>query len=528
MVLLRSILIYVLLLVFIPVFSQQEQKPPKLVVFLNFDELRTEHLLTFRKEFGKYGFSRFINDGKFFHKASYRNNSTFRGAKITNMLTGCYPNTHGIVGESWYAIHKDKEEHASRFVAAEETHPDSGQIIYPRLSSSTFIDELKLFNNGKSKIASISMSPEVLAYTGKSDKHITFWFDRKNGKMVSREENEPEWAVKFNNMKFADMYVDRQWGPLSDINKYQEYVNHQKKPRHFMYDMKNRSNDGLPYQNLIGSPLGNLLLRDFAASLLIGEELGKDDYTDIFTISLTCQPFVNRPFGVFDAEVEDIILRLNVQIETIIQLVKDNVGLENTLFVISSTPTISWLPERLFENDLSTGVFNGKKTSALLNLYLMAIYGQGKWVKGYHDKQFYFNHKLLEEQKVDVKEIQERSAQFLLEVSGIDKTISAHNIRTNEYTRGDFFNIQRNYFYGRSGDLFISLKPGWVEETNGHGEIKYQQNCSAPLIFFGWNLLPEQILESVKMIDVAPTISKLLQITEPNGCVGEPLKEVLE
>ncbi|GAF04688.1 alkaline phosphatase family protein [Saccharicrinis fermentans] len=510
--------------------NNQGSQVPRLVIFLNIDELRTEHLISLRDKFSHYGFNQLVNKGTFYHKGNYNTNSSFHGIKRANMHTGSYPNTHGIIGDSWYSTRTDTEEKSSRFITADEAvRPDSGHIQFATLHSTTITDELNLYYKGQSKVASISLSPLNMAYQGFSDKKLTFWFNRTTGKMTSADTIERPWVEKFNSMKFADTYTQRQWGPLRDLKKYQEYISKEtENPRHFMYEMKTKANKGLPYQKIIGSPYGNVLIRDFMASLIINEQMGKDAYPDILSINLSCKPFTQGPHEIFDAEIEDLLLRMDLQIESIIQLIKDNVGLERTLLVLSATPTTGWLPQTLKINKLNTGVFNGKKTAALLNLYLMAIYGQGKWVKGYHDKQFYFNHPLLEKESIDLNEIQKKSAKFLLEVSGISKTITAQHLRVNEYTTGIYHQLQQNYFYGRSGDLFISLKPGWIEEINGGQTIKYEHNCYAPLIFFGWNTKTEQIFESVNMIDVAPTISTLLQITEPNGCIGEPLKEVVQ
>ncbi len=508
------------------------KQPPRLVVFININELQTEHLLLLSNKFGKYGFNQLINKGVFYHRATYNTLTSFKGTKLVNMHTGCYPSTHGLIGKSWYAKHDEKEEHAYGFIANNDAMPDSGRIIYPSLDATTISDELNLFYKGKSKIAAVSLDQEDIAYQGYSDKKLSFWFNRTTGEMTSAENSIIlPWVKKYNSMQFSQMFVERQWGPLSDLKKYHEYIGDKPiQPRHFMYSMQNGSNNTLKYQKIIGSPYGNVLLRDFVAALIINEELGKDKYPDILSLTLSCKPFMDRNFELFDAEIEDMLIRLDDQIESLIQLVKDNVGIERTLFVFTSTPTIGWLPETMKKQKVNTGYFNGKKTSALLNLYLMAIYGQGKWVKGYHDKQFYFNHKLLEEYKIPLEEIQEKSAEFLLEVSGIDKTITSYHLRVNEYTTGEFNKFQQNYFYGRSGDLFISLKPGWTEEEI---DLRKQTTISressfVPLIFYGWQTNANQIFESVEMINVAPTISKILQITEPNGCIGEPLNEVLE
>ncbi len=530
------------LLIFIFIFSTyitalaqsiNNTSSPKLVLFINVDELHTEHLLALKNKFSQHGFNQLVNQGSFFHSADYESLTTYKGTRLLNMYSGAYPEVHGVISDLWFTPNSNDTKQAFEFMADKpEVRPDSGSVKLNEFLSSTIADELSLFYMGRSKIASIGLSPEDNAFFTHSDSIQNYWFDRTNGFMVSESEKAlPEWVNNFNKMDLSGMYASRQWGPLSDLKKYQEYlsVNKEIEPRHFMYDLKYKDNVATPYQKLVGSPYGNVLVRDFAAALILNEEFGKDEYPDLLSVSFTCKPFTNPNPELFDAELEDMLLRLDGQIESLIQLISDNVGLEHTLIVLSSTPTLQWSPETLNENNLSGGYFNGRKTSALLNLYLMAIYGQGKWIKGYHDKQFYLNHALIKKSGIALEEIQAKASGFLLEVSGIQNTISAHLLRTNNYTSGIYYQMQKSFYYGRSGDLFISLKPGWTEEvdTNSGNEMKGQR-FNIPLMFFGWQVPSIQIFRKIKMIQVAPTISAILGIPRPNGASGEPIHEIVK
>ncbi len=530
----KTTIIFLLLLLATRVFTQNinTTKVPKLVIFINIDELQTEHLLKFKNKFSKHGFNQIIDHGAFFHNSDYETNTTYIGTKLTNLYTGTYPSFHGIISDKWYTLNNASVNKAYSFQSDNyEYHPDSGYFKTAEILSSTIADELSIMTRGKSKIATVGINPENLAYFSHSDKSIEYWFDRTTGKMVtSSKDSTAEWVDKFNSLKFADMYLSRQWGPAFDLRDYNEFTTGgDKQMRHFLYDLRNNGNTRIPYSKIAGSPYENYLIRDFAASLVINENLGKDDYTDILSLNFTCKPFINDEIELFDAEVEDMLLRLDEQIESFIQVIKDNVGLEKTLFVFTSTPTINWGLQTLKDNNISTGYFNGNKISSLLNLYLMAIYGQGKWVKGYQNQQFYLNHELIKEKEIVFEEIQDKAARFLLEVSGVQNTITGLNLRTNNYTNGAYSLMQKSYYFGRSGDLFISLKPGWIEEVEENKKESFKSNrCTIPLIFFGWNINPVQVIDKVKMIDVAPTISTILEIPKPNGAVGNPIKTIIK
>ena len=79
----------------------------------------------------------------------------------------------------------------------------------------------------------------------------------------------------------------------------------------------------------------------------------------------------------------------------------------------------------------------------------------------------------------------------------------------------------------RSGDILIELNSlsyfeleGSDRATHGTG---YSHDTHVPLIFYGWGIPKQEINDPVYTIDIAPTISNLLNITEPSGCIGKPL-----
>jgi len=506
------------------------QNSPRLVVIINVDELHTEHLQILGKKFGRFGFNQLIDKGTYYNNAHYSCTSSYNGTRLVNLCTGTTPSTHGIISDWWYNAYSKDEQKAYEYNANKDLSDSATiSIKLAEVLASTFADQLFLINKNKSKVACVGFSAEDYAFFSHQRSAKRYWFNSKTGLFTSSDSTHiPNWVSTFNNMKFPALYSSKQWGPIADLKQYQEYITNGNHPeRNFLYDLS--SNTGAPYGKLAQSPYANVIIRDFAASLLLHENYGKDNFTDILSLSFTCKPFTSKNQELFDAEVEDMLLRLDEQIESLVNVVKDNIGLEQTLFVLTSTPTSHFQAETLLENNISTGVFDGKKTSALLNLYLMAIYGQGKWVKGYHDKQFYLNHELIKESKIDFNEILNKSSEFLLEVSGIMETVSAKDIRTQEYNHGFFSLVQKSYFYGRSGDLFISLKPGWLEKdlsSNSYSTIGTKFNI--PLIFFGWKTYGEQIFNPTPMENVASTICAILNIPPPNGNIGTPLNDVVK
>ena len=64
-----------------------------------------------------------------------------------------------------------------------------------------------------------------------------------------------------------------------------------------------------------------------------------------------------------------------------------------------------------------------------------------------------------------------------------------------------------------------------VGSTHGSG---YSYDTHVPLIFYGQGIKKGTSNEYYPIIDIAPTISSLLKIEQPNGTTGKTITEVLE
>ena len=88
------------------------------------------------------------------------------------------------------------------------------------------------------------------------------------------------------------------------------------------------------------------------------------------------------------------------------------------------------------------------------------------------------------------------------------------------------------YHPRRSGDLLVILEPGWYEFGKGsspvgttHGEWN-PYDAHIPLLFFGWKVKHGSTSREVHITDIAPTVTQMLHIQQPNACVGEPITEI--
>ena len=90
--------------------------------------------------------------------------------------------------------------------------------------------------------------------------------------------------------------------------------------------------------------------------------------------------------------------------------------------------------------------------------------------------------------------------------------------------------LSNSYYFRRSGDVQYFYKPQYTDYNNEgieHG-VWYPYDAHIPCLFYGWGIKPGKINRETYMTDIAPTISALLKIQMPNGCVGKVITEAIK
>ena len=224
-------------------------------------------------------------------------------------------------------------------------------------------------------------------------------------------------------------------------------------------------------------------------------------------------------------ELQDTYVRLDKALGEMMDAVESRVGKGRALFVVTSTG-YSDAPKStdLARYRIPTGTFDMTKAQMLLNMYLIAVYGQGQWVETTLNDEIYLNLKLMEQRNVNHSEALDRSASFLIQMAGVKDVYTSKRLSlgssTSEATR-----LRNGYNPHCSGDIIIQVNPGWVLlNSSTHEErVSRETYMGFPLFFLGTNIRSEKVETPVTIDRVAPTVTQALRIRAPNGCAQRPL-----
>jgi predicted AlkP superfamily pyrophosphatase or phosphodiesterase len=459
---------------------------------------------------------------------------------IATIATGCEPIYHGVVSDYWYQRLKRNSTFSVFNTKMKTVGTDND--IYPfaptNLLSTTFSDELKLFNNNKSKVIGISFKPESAVLSVGHLGNTAYWFDYATGRWITSSyycDLLPSWVRAFNDKKIPDIYINREWTPILSKNKYRDgeesrnsqevgfLLNSKSSRRSRHRDKEN------PYSILKSTPYGVTLTKDFAISAILDENLGKDEYTDYLSISFSSVAEISKVCGINSIELEDAYVRLDRDLGHLLKFLEENIGKHNFLVYLTSDHGASYSPDELKEKNIPAGTFNSDRAIMLLRTYMNAVYGHGKWVPAYHNKQIYLNHQLIEDSKLNLSDVQDVASKFILQFSGVANVITSTVMDKTYFDTGIFSYMQNSYNQKRSGDVFINLNPGWIEMGRdvSLANSAYKYDIHVPLIWYGWKIKRDKISRPIKIEDIAPTISNMLKIPTPNSSTGQVIDELI-
>lgn len=506
-----------------------QQQVPKLVVCITVDQLRGDYIDYFYNTFGERGFKRLMNEGMVYQNIRFEFSDIDQASAFATLFTGTNPTFHGIPGSNTYDFEKERE--VSILNDPEFLGNYTPQNYSPKaLISSTIGDELKIASQGRSDVFAIAPDAEAAILSAGHAANGAFWMDNYNGKWATTTyyKGIPWYIDRYNNgtEALSARLATMTWTPGLSLDRYNAFpyvVDEQ--PFKYTFNEKTAN----VYLNLKSSPFINKEINRLAKQFLEYAAFGTRTCPDMLALTYYAgnyRPLMNKEYS---REIQDLYYQLDKDIEELLDAIDKKVGLQNTLIVFTGTGYFRSEEEYSEGLLMGGGEFHPKRCIALLNMYLMAIYGQDQnWVTGYYNNQIFLNRKAIENAKIDLIEIQDKAASFVQEFSGVQLVTTDHALLTGDWNEGTAKFRHGTHHLGR-GDLMLELQPGWKINFDKSGEkVKVNRNNAVitPLIFLGNGVKPQKIHREVKATEIAPSVTHVLRIRPPNAAQSVPLYEL--
>ncbi|MGY5354431.1 alkaline phosphatase PafA [Wenyingzhuangia sp. IMCC45467] len=529
--------------------NAQTSKKPKLVIGIVVDQMRYDYLQRFKEKFGAKGFNEIIKNGTTFENAHYNYIPTYTAVGHASVYTGTTPKNHGIIGNNWY----DKFAEKSIYVVDDKNYEtigsktDEGKKSPKRLIASTVADQLKLAQNFNGKVIGVAVKDRSAILPVGHAADIAYWFDGGNiGNWVSSTyyaKQIPNWVNLYNNTNKLKLneYLASPWmtekeiakytESISDHNHYEGLFNGEEKPV-FPHNLATLKEKNGGYSILKTTPFGNTMTLDFAKEIIKNEELGKNkEYSDFLAISISCTDYIGHKYGAVSKEVQDAYIRLNNDLDDFISYLNRKVGKDDYVLFITADHAVAQIPNYLMDNKIPGGYFSKKEFLSKLNEFTEKTYQSANLIKNYSNEQIFLNRDEIAKLDLNLEEVENAIIDEIITYPLIYRAVSEHTLQRSEFTQSPVSLLQEGYNQKRSGDILIALEPavisdGYIKTGTTHGS-GYNYDTHIPIMFYGRNINKGKTVKSpVNITQIAPTLSNILQIQEPNMSSNDILTEV--
>lgn len=484
-----------------------------------------------RDKFGNGGFRMLADSGVYVPFADYGTPLDATAATAT-LMSGAAPCISGI----------DAGRHFDR-TSLMYTHayadPSVGGIATQQryspanLRVSTISDEARIAGSGINVVYAVAPTPGQAISLGGHAANTVLWLDNTTGNWSSSNfyEAMPSAISTRNRVQPLSLRLDTMsWAPCGGKEVFAMLPEHiTEYPFRYVFPRSNTSR----YDMFMTSPMVNTEVTAVATGLLDSGRLGqRGQGTDVLNIGYTLTTYLYGRNADKRLEQYDATLRLDRELEQLFNTVDRTVGLDKTLIYLAGTPASPFGPRDDERWNIPYGEFSSRRAVSLLNMYLIALYGNGEYVSDFRGGRMYLNYQTIKDKGLNGADVRAAVAAFMQRMGGVDRAYSSDAIIAG--TAGDNAEaLRRNTTIATAPDITITVAPGYElvddyageSHTTGDGchQVRRATATTAPFFLLAPTLEAACIVTPVDARAIAPTVCRLLRIRSPNGSTVPPL-----
>ena len=500
---------------------------PKLAVILVVDQMRADYVDRFQKDWNA-GLKRLVAQGAWFSRAAYPYLNTYTCAGHATIGTGTFPNVHGITQNSWW----DRDARAHVTCTGD---PDAHPVSYGRsegvgdsarrLQVPTYADVMR--TQRRARVVALSLKERSAIMLAGHGAEAATWLQDTDWATSSVYAAAPVPVVK----AFLDTHplsadAGKTWNRLLPQISYPQPDDEvsERPPagwtRTFPHVLKPAA--AAIDQTFIAqwerSPFADAYLAQFASALVRSIQLGKGEGTDVLAISFSSPDLIGHAFGPDSQEVEDTYAHLDRTLGTLFDTLDTVVGRDQYVVALSSDHGVTPSPDRAKAAGRDAGQLSTTTLAALIDTRSQAALGEGRYVARLNGNDVYFEPGMYEKLSANPQAMRV-VINALIATPGIAAAFPAERVRGGADARDPLLkSAALSYFPGRSGDIIIVPKPGWIFTLSGanttHGSASADDQ-RVPVLFYGSRIKPGIYTQAATPADIAPTLAAVTGVTLP-------------
>jgi Type I phosphodiesterase / nucleotide pyrophosphatase len=551
---------------------------PKLVVILIIDQFRSDYLERYRANFVPGGFNLFLDHGAVFTDCQYGYASTRTAPGHATLLTGAYSDGHGILANDYWdpdqALVKDSKgdscgkvpfvwDKTKEMVWLSDTVKQPGPsactpggVSPHNLKASTLGDELKQATQGRSRVFAVSLKERSAVFPGGFSANGAFWPDEATGAWTTSNyyyadsSRAPAWIKAFNDRGCG--------GPCAAKLREEaktEFNGLPPETQHAIF--KPEDFDKKSFYDAAGfTTAANRYELEFAEQLIQNEQLGQrpDGATDLLIVSLSANDILGHKVGPDDPAMKHMALELDRQLASFFGGIGGQIGLAQTLLVLSSDHGVAPVPAEARKQGLPAAAYRADckesdkdKTGCLreelneaLERNLEKQINAASPSKGRHQFVVALDYPIawLGEGPFEHLGLSEQDAEQAVGAAMMNlkmehgflgfftrAQLAKGDVPPNETGR----RYLHSYAPAKSWYVYGVPAPYTVGSSAGTDHASpYNYDTHVPLAFFGAAFRPGVYRAHAEPVDLAATLASILGINPPSSSIGRVLTESLQ
>ena len=499
----------------------QAAAPPTLAVIIVVDQMRADYVDRFNGEWTG-GFKRMVTQGAWFQRAAYPYLTTVTCAGHATIATGSFPHTHGVFQNAWWDRDRRRQMTCTedpRLADVGYGVPVTGGDGPHRLQVPTFGDQMR--TQRQAHVVSLSLKDRSAVMLGGHGADAVTWLTN------TLDGWETSSAYSQTGVPAVKAFVDanpltadfgKAWDrslPASSYSGPDDGLGEappQGWTRSFPHPLKGTADtaDATYFAQWERSPFADAYLGRFAAALVQSLQLGKHEGTDVLAVSFSSPDLVGHAFGPRSHEVQDMYVRLDKTIGTLFDQLDAIVGRDRWIVGLSADHGVTEIPEQLVAEGKDGGRINGGAIIDAIEATLKPALGSGRHVTVLDTNDIYLEPGVYDTIRRS-KPLTDAVIAAIAARPGIQRVFLSEEVRGAARSKDPLLRAAAlSYFPGRSGDLIVATKPGWMISASGttHGSANADDQ-RVPVMFFGPGVKPGKYQQEASPADLAPTLAAL-------------------
>ena len=469
---------------------------PKLVVGLVVDQMRWDYLYYYYEDFCEGGLKRLVDEGFSCENNMINYIPTITAIGHTSIYTGTVPALHGIAGNNFMEKGKDVYCCSDSTVKGVGTNSKAGKMSPRNNKATTIGDELRLATNFKSRVFGVALKDRAAIFPAGHFANAAYWYDNSVGHFVTSTyymEQLPKWVEQFN-----------------------------------------KQNATKPKEDQKMKPEGVSITFKMAEAILQNEQLGKGEYPDMLTISVSSTDAIAHSYGTRSEETKAAYMTLDKELAKFLSLLDEHYGKDGYLLFLSADHGGAHNPNYLKSHKIYANGWAASDYRKSINAKLQAKYGMEKLVLAHYGDFFYLDHAKIESANLNIDEVKQVVINELLKEDDLLYVVDCAKASTATIPQIIRERIINGYNRLRSGDIIAiprSQMFSWKFKDDYTGTTHSEWNpydAHIPLVFLGWKIKHGSTSLPTRIVDIAPTVCAMLHIQMPNSCIGDAILPVVQ